>query len=272
MADIPVFKRLKPIPVHASHRGGRSVYAPENTMYGYRKSVFEDKTQVLEFDLQLSKDGHLVLMHDTNVNTTTNGIGSLSSFTLDELRKFDAAYYYTPDNQSYPLRGKGHTIPTLNEVLDEFTKVDNLVFFFDLKDINAVTPSLQVIKERKLEDRVILGAVHHNINSKLLGEKPGNIPLAPDFETMMGLWTAFMAGQIATVPIKHEIVGLIVDSRTQSMLIPQLFEAFHARGKWIAVFGEFLDDPVWQKKLIQLKTDIIFCDRPDVLRKTLQSL
>lgn len=53
------------------------------------------------------------------------------------------------------------------------------------------------------------------------------------------------------------------------MLKPELFDAIHERGKWIAVFGEDLDDPATQQRLIQLKADIIFSDRPDILRQTL---
>jgi len=55
------------------------------------------------------------------------------------------------------------------------------------------------------------------------------------------------------------------------MLTPELFEAFHAKGKWIAVFGEMLDDPKMQKMMVQLKADIIISDRPDVLKSTLSS-
>lgn len=62
----PVLQSLKS-PVHGSHRGGRGVYAPENTMYAYRKAVHEHTTQILEIDLRLSKDGQIVLCHDEYV-------------------------------------------------------------------------------------------------------------------------------------------------------------------------------------------------------------
>lgn len=52
-------------PAHGSHRGGRGMYAPENTIYAYRKAVHESSTDILEIDLYLSKDGTIVLCHDT---------------------------------------------------------------------------------------------------------------------------------------------------------------------------------------------------------------
>jgi glycerophosphoryl diester phosphodiesterase len=50
--------------VHYCCRGGRSVYAPENTMFAYKKSVYEDHSQIVEFDLHVTKDGVVVLHHD----------------------------------------------------------------------------------------------------------------------------------------------------------------------------------------------------------------
>lgn len=63
ISPMSVFARLL-FPAHGSHRGGRGSYAPENTMYAYRKAVHESSTAILEFDLQLSKDGTIVLCHN----------------------------------------------------------------------------------------------------------------------------------------------------------------------------------------------------------------
>jgi len=232
--------------------------------------VFEYNTQILEIDIHLSRDGHLVLHHDGVVEATTNGQGPISGMTLDQIRQFDAGHLFTMDGgATYPLRGQGHTIPTLNEVLDEFLPVDNLVFFFDMKDKNAIGPTLKVIEDRNISDRVIFGAVSPDINARLLEVKPPNIPIAADFSTMMTVYRTFLTGGFKDLHLRHDILGFIVDDRTKHLLTPQLFEAFHARGKWIAVFGELLNDPAMQKWMVDLKADIIFSDRPDILRQTL---
>lgn len=63
--DYPVFQELPKI-VHVAHRGGSRI-GPQNTMQTYRRAVEEFKADVLEIDLQLSQDGHIVLIHDPYV-------------------------------------------------------------------------------------------------------------------------------------------------------------------------------------------------------------
>ncbi|MDF2682031.1 MAG: glycerophosphodiester phosphodiesterase [Brevibacillus sp.] len=94
-----------------AHRGA-SGYAPENTMAAFRKAV-KMKADYIEIDVQATKDGKLVVIHDTTVDRTTDGTGKVSSFTLDEIRSLDAGSFFGPDFA-------GERIPTFEEVLDEF--------------------------------------------------------------------------------------------------------------------------------------------------------
>ncbi|MBN2908927.1 glycerophosphodiester phosphodiesterase [Polycladomyces sp. WAk] len=97
--------------ITVAHRGA-SGYAPENTMAAFEKAV-EMKADYIELDVQLSKDGHLVVIHDTTVDRTTDGTGKVGNLTLEELRKLDAGSYFGPEFA-------GERIPTLEEVLDAF--------------------------------------------------------------------------------------------------------------------------------------------------------
>jgi len=130
-------------PVHSSHRGGCEAFGPENTMYSFKRSVELCKTRLLEIDLRLTKDGVLVLMHDDDVDRTTNGKGNVEDFTLSEIKSLDAAYYY--DN----LRGTGITVPTFDEFLEEFLPYPNLLFMLDFKDCLSVEATLKVVAEKK---------------------------------------------------------------------------------------------------------------------------
>lgn len=94
-----------------AHRGA-SGYAPENTMAAFRKAV-EMKADYIEIDVQVTKDGQLVVIHDTTVDRTTDGTGKVGSLTLDEIRELDAGSYFAPEFA-------GERIPTFEEVLDEF--------------------------------------------------------------------------------------------------------------------------------------------------------
>jgi glycerophosphoryl diester phosphodiesterase len=115
--DHPYFKDDKFLVM--AHRGGRSL-GPENTVYTFKRAI-EQGTDVLEMDLQSTGDGALVILHDREVDRTTNGKGAVDRFNLSELKKLDAGYRWSPDNTgSFPQRNKGVTIPTLAEVFKAF--------------------------------------------------------------------------------------------------------------------------------------------------------
>lgn len=105
-------------PVRAvGHRGAAAV-APENTLPGFRHAV-EVGADGVEIDLQCSRDGELVVIHDDTVDRTTDGTGAVEEMTLAELRELDAGQAFTPDRgRSFPYRGRGTRIPTLDEVAD----------------------------------------------------------------------------------------------------------------------------------------------------------
>lgn len=102
-----------------AHRGA-SAYAPEHTILAYKKAV-ELGADYIEIDLQMTKDGHLVAMHDDTVDRTTNGEGKVSDYTLVELKKLDAGSWFNKANPSQASPDfEGLTIPTLREIFTEF--------------------------------------------------------------------------------------------------------------------------------------------------------
>ena len=93
-----------------AHRGWSS-RAPENTLAAIKLAVDEDCIHSIEIDVQLTKDGVPVIIHDFHVDRTTNGTGLVKELTLNELRKLDAGSWFSP-------KFKGEKIPTLEEVLE----------------------------------------------------------------------------------------------------------------------------------------------------------
>lgn len=83
--------------------------APENTVAAFESAVSKG-VGMIEFDVQLSKDGRLVLMHDATVTRTTDGKGPVGDFTFEELRELDAGSWFSE-------KFKGMQIPTLEEAL-----------------------------------------------------------------------------------------------------------------------------------------------------------
>lgn len=91
-----------------AHRGA-SGYAPENTLAAIRLAL-EQQADMIEIDVFLSKDGHIVVMHDASVNRTTNGKGKIADLTLAQLKKLDAGSWFD-------ARFTGEPVPTLAKVL-----------------------------------------------------------------------------------------------------------------------------------------------------------
>lgn len=91
-----------------AHRGASDTH-PENTLAAFREAI-RLGTHMIEFDVALTKDGHLVLMHDSTVDRTTNGEGPVSELTLAELQTLDAGLWKADQY-------KNERIPTLDESL-----------------------------------------------------------------------------------------------------------------------------------------------------------
>lgn len=102
-----------------AHRGGAGL-APEGTLALLRQ-VDGLGVDVLELDVRPSADGALVVFHDRRVERTTDGRGPVDSLSLARLRALDAGWAWTGDGgATHPWRGRGLSIPTVEEVLDAF--------------------------------------------------------------------------------------------------------------------------------------------------------
>ncbi|MEJ5363417.1 MAG: glycerophosphodiester phosphodiesterase family protein, partial [Spirochaetota bacterium] len=143
-----------------AHRGYSKEY-PENTALAFEKAI-ELGADVIETDVHLSCDGHVVVVHDDELSNITNGTGKVAQLTLQEIKSLDAAYHFTVDGVSYPYRGKDITIMTLEEMLDAFP---DQRFNVDLKDNNIVLAEkfCDIVLRYKSEHRV-LGASQYGKN------------------------------------------------------------------------------------------------------------
>ncbi|WP_045517027.1 glycerophosphodiester phosphodiesterase [Neobacillus niacini] len=96
---------------NVAHRGAAG-YAPENTVAAFDKGV-DMKVDYIEIDVQRSKDGELVIIHDTTVDRTTDGTGSVKDLTFEQIRSLDAGSWKGEEF-------KGEKIPTFDEILDRY--------------------------------------------------------------------------------------------------------------------------------------------------------
>ncbi|MEH7884194.1 glycerophosphodiester phosphodiesterase family protein [Bacillus sp. JJ1609] len=127
-----------------AHRGAAG-YAPENTIAAFDKGV-EMKADYIELDVQRSKDGELVIIHDTTVDRTTDGTGRVGDLTFDELRSLDAGSF---KGEQFA----GEKIPTFEEVLDRYHgKVGILIEMKSPELYPGIEEAVaQELKERNLD-------------------------------------------------------------------------------------------------------------------------
>lgn len=92
-----------------AHRGAMATH-PENTLPAFRAAISAG-AHMIEFDVQLTKDNELVVMHDATVDRTTNGTGLVTELTFEEIRKLDAGSWKASDFA-------GERVPTMREVLE----------------------------------------------------------------------------------------------------------------------------------------------------------
>src|ERR687889_285423 len=160
-------------PVNLAHRGA-STLAPENTMEAFRTAV-EAGAGGLELDVHLTRDGHIVVIHDATVDRTTSGTGAVSEMTLDELRRPDAGYNFSPDGgPTRPYRGRGTKVPTLEEVLLEFPGVTvNIDIKAGSSGIEAAV--LGVLREANALGRVLVVSTFYATVKRFRRFSGGNV-------------------------------------------------------------------------------------------------
>jgi glycerophosphoryl diester phosphodiesterase len=254
-------------PVNLAHRGA-SVLAPENTIEAFRLAV-EAGAGGLELDVHKTRDGHMVVIHDATVDRTTNGSGAVSEMTLQELRRLDAGYDFSPDGGSTrPYHGKGVRVPTLREVLEEFPEVAVNI------DIKAPTPGIEetvlgVLFEANASGRTLVVSTSHAIVQRFRKVSGGLIStgasrweigvfyISSRLRLERLLRPAYDALQ---VPLRHR--GILV-------LTPRFVRAAHARG--VRVDAWTINQADEMSRLLDLGVDVIMTDRPDTLAEVLEN-
>ncbi|MGQ9690287.1 MAG: glycerophosphodiester phosphodiesterase [Thermoproteota archaeon] len=118
------------------HRGAK-FYEPENTLRSFRKAL-ELGVDAVELDMRRTKDGELVVIHDAEVDRTTDGKGLVSGLTLKEVKRL--------------VTEKGEKIPTLKEVLDFLDK--RVRILIELKEDGVEEAVLNLVREKGLERKM----------------------------------------------------------------------------------------------------------------------
>ncbi|HEX6185064.1 MAG TPA: glycerophosphodiester phosphodiesterase [Pyrinomonadaceae bacterium] len=251
-------------PLVIAHRGGAGLW-PENTLHAFERAA-ELGVDVIETDVRATADGELVLIHDDTVSRTTDGAGRVRQLTLAELKRLDAAHRWSPDGgQSFPLRGRGLTVPTLREV---FNALPSMRFNIEPKhsEPSIAAPLCRLIREHGMTSRVMVAAFRDAAVKQFRRECP---------EVATSASTAEVAGFLA---LQRTGLADSYGPRMQALQVPEwagslhvlsaeFVAAAHARNLRVHAWTVNSEDDM--RRLISLGVDGVMTDHPDRLLRIL---
>ena len=235
-----------------AHRGA-SGYAPENTIVAIKKAI-EMKADGIEIDIQLTKDGKIVVMHDWKVDRTTTGRGYVYELDYDYIKTLDAGQWFTKDFI-------GEAVPTLEEVLDILPK--DMMLNIEIKDTarhhtNIEEKMLEVLKKYpdKFEN-IIVSSFHHDKIKKLqVLESKLKLALLTDSE-FIEIEKYLSSNGLSSYSYHPEI----------NLISKEDVEKLHDRGVKIFVWTVNKEEDL--NYLVKLGVDGIITNYPDIMKELL---
>ncbi len=284
-------------PLNIAHQGGEDEF-PSNTMYAFKKSL-EAGADMLELDVGVTKDGQVVVMHDTTLDRTTNGTGTIASHTLAQVEKLDGAFWFHAADdaykhglkaKSYTFRGvatgkrrppKGFTradfrVPTLRAVLKAFPKVPINI---EIKGRTKAEAVGEYTKNAEMLARLLKGSPRRDLIVVSFKQEAVDrfhalapaIPLAPG----IGGSANFLLGGKSPgdgvvafqLPITYELNGQTLNVTTADN-VARAHQAGYAWHTWLSDDGE---SPATWTKLVDWCVDGVMTARPAAFEKLLKS-
>jgi glycerophosphoryl diester phosphodiesterase len=243
-------------PLVFAHRGGSGL-APENTIaaFDHGLSLGADG---LELDVHLSRDGHVVVHHDTHLERTTDGAGPIASRSVEELALVDAGYRFSRDGD-FPFRGRGLSLPTLADVLDRYARTRIII---ELKSGTEplARAVLDVVRRAGALDRVCFASAHLNGLRLIrqLESKAATSAARPEIRAALcRSWVGLSTGgrHIVAFQVPEAASGLRIVS-------PRFVRAAHRAGRLVQVWT--VDRAEDMRRLLEWGVDGIITDRPDI--------
>ena len=240
-----------------AHRGARAYY-PENTMVAFSAAV-GFKAEMLELDVQLTKDNFPVIFHDTMLDKKSNGKGLVSDYTLAQLQELDAGSWFDE-------KFKGEKIPTLAQVL-EYAK-GRISVNIEIKT-EAVKDDALYNSEDSVEKQVVALVNMLDIKSKVMVSSFDYRAVKRIKELDPDIYTAILYDKMQSKGLNpKELVDLYH------------VDAFNCSGRelnktWLEILNQnkipffvyTINDASQMKKVIEAGARGIFSDKPDVLKQ-----
>jgi glycerophosphoryl diester phosphodiesterase len=256
-------------PLVFAHRGGAQL-APENTLAAFVRAHALG-VDGFELDVRLSRDGEVMVIHDADVDRTTNGSGKVSAMTAAELRGLDAGARFKGSSVEGDTR-----IPLLRDVLAQFP---GEMLIIELKGANPALPprAFEVVREAGALDRVCFGGFQRHmligvrrcgrrVTSDRLSERP-EVPEVPVVcssasreETRWSLYRSWVRMPWPWRP--YDAFQVPEVSRRTRVVSPEFVRAAHGRGLLVQVWT--VNEETQMRRLLSWGVDGLISDRPDL--------
>lgn len=251
-------------PIVFAHRGASADF-PENTLAAFGAGLAEGASH-LEMDVHMTRDGHVLVIHDGSVARTTDGSGFVRDMTLAELQSLDAGGRFSADGSTRPFRGRGIHMPALGEVFREFSEARvNL----EIKEARAGIEEavLREIEAAGAEERTLVAAEKHAVLRrfrKLAGEKVATAASRREIRAFLLLSWLGLEGLA-----RPSYVALQVPTQYRGVPIVTRRFLAAARRRGVRVDVWTINDPEEMRRLLDLGVGGIMSDRPGVLVRVL---
>jgi len=230
-----------------AHRGFSS-QAPENTLIAIEQAISVG-ADMIEVDVTVTADGHVICLHDKTLDRTTDGHGLPADFTLEEIRQLDAGSWFAPEFA-------GEKIPTLTEVLDAIKGriLINIEIKPEAVEFGVVSKVAALINEHEMLDSVVVSSF-----------SPEALRLMKITDPAVITATLFNK-ELHTGRDPLEII-MEVGSRgfniSGKRLTVEMVERCHRNEIPVAVYT--VNDAAEMRRLMELGVDAVFTDHPDLM-------
>jgi glycerophosphoryl diester phosphodiesterase len=251
----PVFAADRPLVF--AHRGG-ALLAPENTMAALDNGLALG-ADGLEIDVQLSRDGIPVVIHDRTLDRTTDHRGPVNGLTAAELARVDAGYHFTR-NGAHPFRGQGIGVTTLEAVL---AKHRSARIILELKggEPELARAAGALIRKADAVDRICVGSFYQPAIDTIRAECPEIVTSASESEAR---WTLHRSWVRWPFTRSRKYSAFQVPERAGRMRVVSPAFVRHIHREHHAIQVWVVNDPADMHRLLDWGVDGIISDVPDV--------
>jgi glycerophosphoryl diester phosphodiesterase len=238
------------------HRGNRA-HTPENTLESLREAVALG-VDAVEFDLRVSRDRVLVVMHDETLDRTTDGSGPIAAHTTAELKRVDAGARFTPDDgRTFPWRGRGVTVSTFDEIVEALPR--GLPLIIELKTPAATELVRVAIRRHGIAQRVIVAGFDPHSTRPLRG---GGFALGASTPDVIGVVLPALLG-LRLGPQRFQ--ALCIPQRWHGIPVPIAALVRALRGSGTATHVWTINDPAVAQRLWRDGVQGILSDDPGAM-------